>query len=468
MKTSIVVVTKDQLPYTRLCLDSVRIHTRESYELIVVDNASTDGTHEYLAALAAETEAARAGGDAFAPEVKVIFNDLNAGFPKACNQGLRAATGETIALLNNDMIVTPGWLTNLLGCLTATGAGMVGAMSNMISGLQRVDASYDSAESLERFAAEFNRADRGKWRPTVRLGGGGLLLRREVLDQVGDFDESFTPGNFEDDDLSLRVVRAGFALFIAGDTFIHHFGGVTLGRGQDYADLLRRNADHFRAKWATDDATVAYLRQPVADAIPAGARHVLDLRCGAGALGLDLKSKGAARVVGVETSPLLAAVASRSLDHVAVGEPAMVPLPYVSGYFDVVVAEEAFERAADPRSLLTRINDWLAPGGQLVTTVMNVASLNTLVELLRGSWRHGDTVLPGFLHFFTKKTFLETLADAGFEAIGVQETVANLDQRGLDVLLALAELSRIHGLSDGDVAHQWQVLSFLVTARKKH
>ncbi|HEY3313874.1 MAG TPA: glycosyltransferase [Bacillota bacterium] len=465
MKTSIVVVTNNQLPFTRLCLESIGAYTLEPYELIVVDNGSNDGTREFLAA---EAEAALAGGGGFPPEVKVILNDLNEGYPKACNQGLRAATGEAVVLLNNDMVVTPRWLTNLLNCLEATGAGAVGPASNMISGLQRVDAAYDSLESMERFAETFNRPDETKWRPTVRLGGGGLLLRREVLGRVGYFDESFTPGNFEDDDFSLRVVQAGFGLRIAGDTFIHHFGGVTLGRGQAYAEVLGRNAKYFCGKWATDDATVAYLRQPIADAVPAGARQVLDLRCGAGALGLELKRRGVGRVCGIEAGPALASVAARSLDQVAVGDPAAVSLPYVPESFDVVVADGVFERAADPWRLLARVDGWLATDGVLVATVSNVAHLSTIAGLLQGTWRYSSP-LPrrGHLRFFTKKTFVETLTEAGFEAVGVSETLGDLDDRAEVLLLALDELSRRHGLSGGNVARQGRVLSFMVTARKK-
>ncbi|MHB8926770.1 MAG: glycosyltransferase [Bacillota bacterium] len=464
MKTSVVVVTNNQLPFTRLCLESIGAYTQEPYELIVVDNGSNDGTRDFLAA---EAQAALAGGG-LAPEVKVILNDLNEGYPKACNQGLRAATGEAVVLLNNDMVVTPRWLTNLLNCLEATGAGAVGPASNMISGLQRVDAAYDSLESMERFAETFNRPDETKWRPTVRLGGGGLLLRGEVLGRVGYFDESFTPGNFEDDDFSLRVVQAGFGLRIAGDTFIHHFGGVTLGRGPAYAEVLERNAKYFGGKWATDDATVAYLRQPIADAVPAGARQVLDLRCGAGALGLELKNRGVGRVCGIEASPALASVAARSLDQVAVGEPAAVFLPYVPKSFDVVVAEEAFERAADPWRLLARVDEWLAADGVLVATGSNVAHLSIIAGLLHGTWPYAGPLLRrGHLRFFTQKTFVETLTEAGFEVIGVSETLGDLDERAEGLLLALDELSRRHGLSSGDVVRQGRVLSFMVTARKK-
>jgi len=92
--TSIVILTHNQLPYTRLCVESLRLCTVEPHELIFVDNASTDGTVEYLRSLGS----------------KVINNDTNRGFPAAVNQGIQASSGQQILLLNNDCIVTTGWL----------------------------------------------------------------------------------------------------------------------------------------------------------------------------------------------------------------------------------------------------------------------------------------------------------------------------------------------------------------------
>ena len=100
--TSIVIVTHNQLEYTRQCLDSIRRLTDEPYELIVVDNGSSDGTVEYLRSL---------------PDVRLIVNETNRGFPAAANQGIARAGGSQILLLNNDVVVTTGWLCRLLRAL---------------------------------------------------------------------------------------------------------------------------------------------------------------------------------------------------------------------------------------------------------------------------------------------------------------------------------------------------------------
>src|SRR5688572_2370036 len=102
-RASVVVVTHNNLLFTKLCLHSVLAQTDDvAYELIVVDNASTDDTPAYLRELASLN-----------PHVRVICNDTNRGFAAANNQGLAIARGKVLVLLNNDTIVSRGWLSRL-------------------------------------------------------------------------------------------------------------------------------------------------------------------------------------------------------------------------------------------------------------------------------------------------------------------------------------------------------------------
>ncbi len=132
--TSIVIVTFNEITFTRQCLDSIRLLTDEPYEIIVVDNGSTDGSVEYL----------RAMGD-----VRLIENDSNRGFPAAANQGMSVAAGKQVLLLNNDVVVTTGWLGRMLRALRGgdDGVGLVGPRSNFVSGPQQIEVAYVRALS---------------------------------------------------------------------------------------------------------------------------------------------------------------------------------------------------------------------------------------------------------------------------------------------------------------------------------
>ena len=106
---SIIVPCWNQLEFTRQCIAALKGHTRPPWELIVIDNGSTDGTADYLAGVR----------DMAAVPVTVVSNATNLGFPAAINQGLQVARGEYLVLLNNDVVVTDGWLDQLIALANA-------------------------------------------------------------------------------------------------------------------------------------------------------------------------------------------------------------------------------------------------------------------------------------------------------------------------------------------------------------
>lgn len=235
--TSIVIATFNQLVYTCQCLESIRLRTDEPYELIVVDNGSTDGTVEYLEAC----------GD-----VRVIRNAENRGFPAAANQGIQASRGRQVLLLNNDVIVTTGWLCRLLAAMHRDSQiGLVGPCSNCVgSSEQRIQVTYDGLAALDAFALEWGRQNHGQTLATNRLIGFCLLIRRELIDRIGLLDERFGIGNFEDDDYCRRALQRGYRAVVARDAFIHHFGNRTFkASGVDLQALLRKNRAIYREKW---------------------------------------------------------------------------------------------------------------------------------------------------------------------------------------------------------------------------
>ena len=242
---SIIVPCFNQREFTRLCLQALFRHTRLAWELIVINNGSTDGTGDYLAGVQ----------DAAAVPVTVITNVQNRGFPAAVNQGLNVASGEYLVLLNNDAVVTDGWLDQLIALTRADPAiGLVGPMSNYATPPQLVaDVSYRDLEEMRAFARRWREEHRGKWFTVPKLSGFCVLMNRAVYETIGGLDPRFGLGLFDDDDLAVRARRAGFELAVAHDLFIHHFGSRTfVGNGIDAGALLEENARRFAAKWGRD------------------------------------------------------------------------------------------------------------------------------------------------------------------------------------------------------------------------
>jgi len=240
---SVVVVSHDNLALTRLCLESVLENTDSpAFELIVVDNGSRDGSRVYLRTLARR----------FA-HVHLVLNDVNRGFPAACNQGLGVARGRLLVLLNNDTMVAPGWLARLDAHAAHPTVGLVGPVTNRIGNEAEVDVSYGTYdEFLDRARARAN--DRAGQRFEIAMPAMFCLaFRRGVYERLGPLDEGFGLGTLEDDDYAERARRSEYGSFCAEDVLVHHFGEGSLGRmfsDGAYGELITTNRRRFERKWA--------------------------------------------------------------------------------------------------------------------------------------------------------------------------------------------------------------------------
>ena len=241
-QVSLVLVTHNNLVFTKLCVLSILANTPASdYELIVVDNDSTDGTVDWLGELASLN-----------PHIRVIRNDTNRGFAPANNQGLAGARGDVLVLLNNDTVLTPGWLDGLRRHVTGADVGCVCACTNRIGNEAEVECSYRTASELREFALRRAREHAGELFDIRMAPMFCFALRRDVFEKLGPIDEQYELGMFEDDDYAMRLRAAGLRVCCADDVFVHHFGQASfsnlLGDGQ-YARTFAANRARFERKW---------------------------------------------------------------------------------------------------------------------------------------------------------------------------------------------------------------------------
>lgn len=237
--TSIIIPTYNGLHLLAPCVAAIRQYTETPYEIIVVDNGSEDDTAS------------------FCLKERLILAALprNEGFPIAVNRGLSVASGDQLLILNNDVTVSPRWLSNLLLALhSAPDVGLVGPVTNYASGRQQVVIDWAEGEGFAQSAERHNHSDPGKWLEVQRLIGMCLLLKREVLNRVGFLDERFSPGHYEDDDYCYRARQLGYRLLICGDTLVYHEGSSSFKaqHPEGWNGLLERNRMRFIEKWGVD------------------------------------------------------------------------------------------------------------------------------------------------------------------------------------------------------------------------
>jgi len=223
---SLVIPIHNQWQYTEQFLQSLRRHVpTEPWETILVDNGSRDESREALSAY---------------PEVKVIRNESNRGCAQAWNQGWGASQGSWVGFLNNDIVLSAGWLEGLLYTASHHRLDIVGPVH--LEG----DLDYD----LDALARKFGQRHRSKL--FMGFNACCFLVRRSVFEKTGGFDERYDKGKYEDSDFVLRALGEGFRVGLSGAALIHHYGSRTVGAVPEMNEAEERNRKRFIEKWGRE------------------------------------------------------------------------------------------------------------------------------------------------------------------------------------------------------------------------
>lgn len=239
---SVIVITYNNLELTKACLASlVDYSDYANYEVIVIDNASADGSADYL------VEFAQANAN-----FRVILNDENRGFAAANNQGLAESAGDFIVLLNNDTVVTSAWIGNMLRHFRHDPRiGILGPITNNIGNEARVATRYTDLAAMHQEARRITLQNMGKSFDIRTLAFFCVMLPRPVYTRVGFLDESFGTGFFEDDDYCRRIEQLGYRIVCAEDVFIHHHLSAAFDKMDQTRrrELFERNKQLYEQKW---------------------------------------------------------------------------------------------------------------------------------------------------------------------------------------------------------------------------
>jgi len=253
---SIVVLTYNQLEEcTKSCIESIyKYRANEEFELIVVDNNSQDNTVEYLRSIVSTY-----------PNMTIICNDTNKGYAGGNNDGIRVAKGDYVILLNNDTLVSEGWLKKIVKPFVQDRkVGLVGPISNSVGNEQRVNIEGLSEKNYNEKSRSYTEANEGVIFQTQRLGFFCVAIKKEVIEKIGTLDEKFGIGMFEDDDYCMRAIQVGYTLAVTEECFIYHKGSVSFKKlsTQEYQEIFQRNKNYFfskhKAQWCLSDIAFAY------------------------------------------------------------------------------------------------------------------------------------------------------------------------------------------------------------------
>jgi O-antigen biosynthesis protein len=434
-KTSIIILTYNNLEYNKQCIESIRRFSGEnSYEIVVVDNNSTDGTVEWLKDQ---------------HDIKTIFNKENVGFPKGCNQGIELADEENdILLLNNDTIVTPNWLKNLATCLYSSKViGAVGAVTNSCSYYQAIATTYSNIEEMISFAQSYNDSDESKWEQRVKLVGFCMLIKRSVINKVGLLDTRFSPGNFEDDDLSFRIINAGYKLMLCKDTFIHHYGSTSFkANPARFYKLLEENSKKFEEKWGFNSTYSTNIRHDIIEIIKENVHkeiNVLEVGCAAGATLLKIKDiYRNADIYGIELNKHSAEIA-KSFADIRAENVENINLSYEEQFFDYIIFADVLEHLYDPWEVVNNIRKYLKPRGKLIASIPNIMHYSVLSDLINGNWTYQNAGILDKTHirFFTLNEINKMFIDCGYSKLQYSAITLGTTENDEDFINKLCSIS---------------------------
>lgn len=257
---SVIVLTYNNLEMNKQCINSILKKTAyANYELIIIDNQSTDGTVEYLKEL----------NQWNLSNIKVIFNNKNSGFAGGNNIGIKEAKGDYILLLNNDTVVTRGWLTAMAKHLeNNSNYGMCNPVTNSIGNESKIRVYYHNLQEMQEFAYAVTAKNMNtEYAEVDRLPLFATLIRREAIDKAGMLDEAYKIGMFEDDDFTEAVKAADFKIVIAEDAFVHHInnGSFKNLKDEEYKRIFNTNKELFEKKWRKEWKMPKYREGVTAD-----------------------------------------------------------------------------------------------------------------------------------------------------------------------------------------------------------
>ncbi len=244
IEVSIIIPCFNNLFYTLLCLYFLLIHKSiYKFEIIVIDDNSTDDTNKYLANL---------------NSIRYLKNDINEGFITSCNKAANQASGKYLMFLNNDTLIFPNWLDSLITTLENNeSCGLVGShLLNFDLNTQEAGGLIYQNGEAGNFGRNlpYNHPKLSYFKEVPYCSGASIAIPKALWHDVNGFDELYKPAYYEDTDLAFKIRQAGYKVYYQPDSKLIHFEGLTSGRDTSTGTKAYQltNQEKFYQKWCKE------------------------------------------------------------------------------------------------------------------------------------------------------------------------------------------------------------------------
>ncbi len=414
-QVSVVIVTKNQSECLKKCLNSiVTTILPDLYEIVVIDNASTDGTTDWLSDIEGIT---------------YCRFDEDQGYTKACNSGIKLCNAyNDIFLLDADtMLIDNTFFYLMLGLYSSESVGAIGGVTNEYINHQKMKIEAGNLEDAIKEATTVNCPMQDALEKMLYVSDHAILISRSAIDKVGIFDDRFSPNQYEDKDFCVRVNMAGMSVLLCMNSYIFKF----MDRGLIYGDkkeVTDKNKEVFRSKWGCNIDYSTRARNELIEFIKADHNkpiEVLELGCSMGSTLSRIKRIWPnAGVHGVEYVDTVAHIAA-SMNDIIQGDVETMEIPYAPEQFDYIICADVLEHLRDPAGTIKRFLPYLKENGHFIISLPNVRHFSVCLGLtLLGEFNYADEGILDRTHlrFFTLRTAKEMIESTGLR---VQEVHRN-------------------------------------------
>lgn len=370
---------------TKRCIESVLEYTKDiDYDLILVDNNAGDETYNYFKQLDYEKKT-------------IIHFNKNTGSAFPFLMVPLDMISKYFVLLNNDLIVTKNWLSNLLKVMESDSSiGVVNPMSSNASNYQGIDIKYNTYEEMQEIAASINISNPNKWEQRLRVVTLGTLIKKECLCAMGWplFDIGFSH-NFMDDDMSIRARRAGYKIYVAGDTWICHDHSFDRKFDEEAMASYDRDIKKYEEKYyginPWGDIVDSLIKVPnlIENIEKSNKQRVeilgIDVKCGMYIL--DVKNICTNVTETIAHAYFQDAKYYTDLKSVCEGEVISdnennLECHFENKKFDYIVIGESINLYNDPIRMIKSAYRLLAEKGQLIVSLKNTKSIITILNMM--------------------------------------------------------------------------------------
>lgn len=440
---SFIIVSFNTLSLTRKCLESIRSTCEmDEAEIVIVDNNSHDGSKEWLREQ---------------KDIVFVENDYNAGFPGGCNLGFHAASSENdMLLLNSDTEMTENaFYTLRMGLYSDRRIGMAGGFSN-------ANYLHECSEFVPQIPGESEYYDYGR---KINVPCNNMLMkrsvlfafyvivRRDVFNKVGEWDELYNPGNYDDHDYSYRVLKAGYQNVLCWNSFIIHRAHRSFSKNRiPHQEIMQNNYTKFSRKWGFCPDEYSNAHYDMLSLIRHGKEEsfrLLFIGCGCGDALYRLEMLYPhAEVHGLEKNPAITKMGA-VMASVSYCDIESMEIPYERYSFDYVMIADTLECCADPEKVLRISGEYLKGDGALICCVDSVLNAKIISDLLKGGFYRNDVgMIPSRkVNFFTNQDMRRMFDNAGYRiefifSIVLREISSNYDKE------LFGELCNVEGVVD--------------------